>query len=71
MQVDRHGVLQMGQVGQPQGGRVRHVAAGLRQGGQLRVGGGDEHHLGGRLAQIDGLGAVVDASGSCGEQVHF
>lgn len=37
---------------------------------QFRVGGREDNHIGWRLAQIDGLLALVDASASAGKNMH-
>ena len=60
MQIDRHRVLQVGQIGQPQGGGIGHFRAGLGQGGQFCIGGGYKHHIGRSLAKVDGFLAVVN-----------
>ena len=70
VQVHRHRVIEMREVREPQGGRGVHFRARLGKGGKLGIGGGDEHHVGRRLAQIDGILAIVDLAGGRGEEVH-
>ena len=43
---------------------------GRGQGCEFRISGGNDDHIGGRLAEVNGFLAVVDLSGCCCEQMH-
>ena len=70
MQIDRHRVLQMAEVGQSQAGRLCQLATRLAQRCQFGISGRDNDHIGGRLAQINGVFAILDGPRCGGEQMH-
>ena len=70
MQVDRHRVLKVHQARQPQIGCGVHLRPRGAQRSQFGIGGGDDDEISGRLAEIDGLGAVGDGARRGGEKMH-
>ena len=56
MQIHRHRMLQMGQIGQPHRGcAIAIILHALAERGQFRIGGGNHHDIRRGLAQIDRL----------------
>ena len=69
--VDREVVAELHQVGEAE--RRRAIAeSGLRLGeaGELGIGGREQHDIPRRLAEVDGVGAVLDGAGLRREQVQ-
>ena len=69
VQVDGHWVLQVRKVGEAQGRGRCVFGSGLGQARELGVRRGNEHDVGGRLAQVYGL-VVVDGAGLGVQEVH-
>lgn len=60
--IDRHRVRQRGEAGEAQGRLAAPRAMGGGDGGEFRVGGGEEEDIARRLAKVDGLLAVGDGA---------
>ena len=70
VQVHRHRMAQVRQAREAQRRARGRAGMGVGEGGDLGVGGGEDHDVGRRLAEVDGLGPVVDGAGLRGEEVH-
>ena len=74
VKIDAHVMGQMHDVGEPQGGCLRiglkPPRLGIGQGRQFRVGGGQHDDVARRLAQVEGVGSVVDEAGLGGKKMQ-
>ena len=61
MQVHRHRVAKVHEAREPER-RPIQCGVGGGEGGELGVGGAQDHHVGGGLGKVDGLRAVVDGA---------
>jgi hypothetical protein len=70
IEIDRHRMREVHERGQPEIGRRVHCGAGLGEGGQFGVGGGDDDHVRRGLLKVDGLGPVGRLAWLCEQEMH-
>jgi len=70
-EIDRHGMAQIAQMCEPHAWQgVAFQRPGRGQAGKITVREGEHQHVSRRLAQIDGLDDLVEASRAGCEQMH-
>ena len=70
IEIDRKRMGELHQIGETQARRPAGPRGRRRKGRELAVGRRQEHDLAGRLVEVDGDVAVVDARGVAGEKMH-